>query len=73
MAAVQEKRAGDLYVSCFDSLLQFNSYLNRLRNQAGLVDQFYGASVDYEREVDILRTRFTSAMSLVGGEKTNMH
>ena len=55
------------YARCFDSLLQFNAYLNRLQNQVDAQGQFYGRDVNYKKEVTMLIAKFTSALDLVGG------
>ncbi len=65
MSAVQEGNAKHLYISCFDSLLQFNAYLNRLQSQVDSQGLFYGEAVNYKKEVAMLTAKFTSALGLV--------
>ena len=67
LSAVQTGNTKQLYISCFDSLLQFNAYLNRLQNQVDAQGQFYGRDVNYKKEVTMLIAKFTSALDLVGG------
>lgn len=65
LSAIQKGNSKHLYVNCFDSLLQFNAYLNRLQSQVDSQGLFYGKAVDYEKEVAVLIGKFTSALSLV--------
>lgn len=67
-SAVQKEDTKHLYISCFDSLLQFNAYLNRLQNQVDSQNQFYGEAVNYEKEVAMLTGKFTSALGLLNSE-----
>lgn len=63
VSALQEENVKQQYINCFDSLLQFNAYINRLLNQMDRQGQFYGQPVDYEKEVNILKGKFTSALN----------
>jgi len=63
LSALQKESKREPYIHCFDSLLQFNAYMNRLQNQMDAQGLFYGQSIDYEKEVNMLRGKFTSALN----------
>jgi hypothetical protein len=65
ISAVQKGDLEPRYVRCFHSLLQFYSYLNRLLNQVDSQGQFYGIDIDYDKEVTVLRAKFTSSLGFV--------
>jgi len=65
MSVVQKGYTRDLFVTCFDSLLQFHMYLNRLQTQVDSQNLFYEQEVDYAKEVAVLMGQFTSALGVV--------
>lgn len=74
LSAVQKEDAKHLYISCFDSLLKFNTELNRLQTQVDPRGFMYEERVNYIEKVAMLTAKFTSAIKLVNPEfsvKTN--
>ena len=67
LSSLQTETLKQPYVSSFDSLLQFNAYLNRLKNQTGAGNSFYGNPVDFVKEVDLLKTKFAAAIHKLDG------
>lgn len=67
MSVVHKGHTKQLFVTCFDSLLHFHAYLNRLQSQVGSQGLFYGEAVDFEKEVAVLIGQFTSAWEVVDG------
>jgi len=65
MSAIQKENVKQQYIDCFNSLLQFNAYLNRLLNQMDTQGQFYGQPVDYEMEVNVLKETFSAALNKI--------
>lgn len=68
LSAVQKGKEKQQYINCFNSLLQFNAYLNRLQNQLDSQGKFYGKAPDYKKEVAILIEKFTSALKLANSK-----
>lgn len=69
MSTIKGKTAKPQYISCFDSLLIFNAYLNRLQNQIDKQGLFYGQDVVFAHEVAILQGKFKSALSEIESEQ----
>lgn len=69
VSAIQKDHVKHQYVSCFDSLLLFNAYLNRLLNELDTQGLFYNQQVNYEKEIKLLKGMFRSAMGELGNDR----
>jgi len=69
ISAIQKDNAKQQYVDCFHALLQFNAYLNRLLDELDMQGLFYGQQVNYEKEINLLKGMFGSAMDEIGNYK----
>lgn len=69
VSAIQNDNVKQQYVDCFHALLQFNAYLNRLLDELDIQGSFYGQQVNYEKEVNLLKGMFRSAMDELGNYK----